>query len=142
MRRVIVYKGMTDIVKEVFMKDSTIPNYVIASTVTAMYPNCDFEIDEFDYGNIDVSKTSKELDISLKKAIGWLNNNGFIGKITTYNTNKVEITVSKDGVEDILTLTSTVRNPKKVDIIEYMNQFGKSFEMKKEIERLKALKGV
>lgn len=142
MRRVIVYKGMTDIVKEVFMKDSTIPNYVIASTVTTMYPNCDFEIDEFDYGNIDVSKTSKELDISLKKAIGWLNNNGFTGKITTYNTNKVEITVSKDDVEDILTLTSTVRNPKKVDIVEYMNQFGKSFKMKKEIERLKALKGV
>ena len=134
MRRVIVYKGMTDIVKEVFMTES--------SYINTDYPNCDFEIDEFDYGNIDVSKTSKELDISLKKAIGWLNNNGFAGKITTYNTNKVEITVSKDGVEDILTLTSTVRNPKKVDIVEYMNQFGKSFEMKKEIERLKALKGV
>ena len=69
MRRVIVYKGMTDIVKEVFMKDSTIPNYVIASTVTTMYPNCEFEIDEFDYGNIDVSKTAKELDASLKKLL-------------------------------------------------------------------------
>lgn len=134
MRRVIVYEGKTDRVKTVFMTES--------SYINTDYPNCDFEIDEFDYGNIDVSKTSKELDISLKKAIGWLNNNGFTGKITTYNTNKVEITVSKNGVEDILTLTSAVRNPKKVDIVGYMNQFGKSFEMKKEIERLKALKGV
>jgi hypothetical protein len=132
MRRVIVYKGMTDIVKEVFMTESTYVN--------TDYPNCEFEIDEFDYGNIDVSKTAKELDVSLKKAIGWLNNNGFTGKLITYNTNKAEFIVSKDDVEDTLTLTSAIRNPKKVDIIKYMNQFGKSFEMKKEIERLRAIK--
>lgn len=132
MRRVIVYEGKTDKVKTVFMTESTYVN--------TDYPNCDYEVDEFDYGNIDVSKTAKELDVSLKKAISWFNKNGFTGKLITYNTNKAEFTVSKDGIEDTVTLTSAIRNPKKVDIIEYMNQFGKSFEMKKEIERLKAIK--
>jgi hypothetical protein len=105
------------------------------------FPYTDIQVDEADYGNIDVSKTYKEISGSLLKAIWWLSQNGFTGKIVTDNTSKTEIKVIKNGVEDTLTLTSATKNSSKVNILDYMKQFNKSFELKKEIERLKSMKG-
>jgi hypothetical protein len=105
------------------------------------FPYTDIQVDEADYGNIDVSKTYKEISGSLLKAIWWLSQNGFTGKIVTDNTSKTEINVIKNGVEDTLTLTSATKNSSKVNILDYMKQFNKSFELKKEIERLKSMKG-
>lgn len=98
------------------------------------------DVEDFDYGNIDVSRTCKQMCESLLRAIEWLNQNGFSGVITVDNTTKTEFKLTKNGVEDTLTLTSAMKNPQKINILDYMKLFNKSFEMKCEIERLKALR--
>ena len=86
---------------------------------------------------IDISKTNKELSASVQYAIQWFEQNGFSGKLTVNNANKTEFIVSKDGTEDIFTLTVTKQDPRKCNIQRYMEEFRHSFEMKQEIERLK-----
>lgn len=87
--------------------------------------------------SIDTSKTDKELSSSVEYAIQWFESNGFTGKLTINNTAKTEFTVSKDGTSDTFRLTATQQDPRKCNIADYMKQFGKSFAMKQEIERLR-----
>ena len=87
--------------------------------------------------SIDTSKTDKELSSSVEYAIQWFESNGFTGTLTVNNTAKTEFVVSKDGTSDTFRLTATQQDPRKCDIAAYMEQFGKSFSMKQEIERLR-----
>ena len=100
----------------------------------------DIQVDPFDYGRIDVSKSYKEFGSSLLKAIKWLDDNDFEATLTSYNTDRAVFRVYRNGTEDELTLTNAVLNPTKVKILDYMEQFLKSFKLKQEIERLKAEK--
>ena len=122
------------------MAPSTVTVAELKSTVGNYLDYNDIQIDDFEYGDINVSKTYKEFDKSFLKAITWLNENGFKGELIRWNTNKAVLLVEKDDVTDTLELTSTVRNPEKVNINNYLKQFAKSFEMKKELVKLKALK--
>lgn len=140
MKRVCVFREDNDRCVKVYMEVLDVPNIAIVKEVEQKYPNCGAVIDFFDYGAIDVSITHKDFDPSILKAITWLVNNGFEGTLTKYNTSGAEFRVTKNGVFDTLTLTSTVLNPKKVNILDYMKQFGKSFAMLEELEKLRATK--
>lgn len=138
MRRVMLWRGSTCC--KVFMTDASDSSAakVEADTLGVQYDELEF--DQFQYGNIDVSKTYKELSDSLKTVIHWLNSHEFAGSLKTYNTDRAELVVSKNNVSDTLTLTSHVLNPAKRRILDYMEEFGKSFALKEDIEKLRALK--
>ena len=87
-----------------------------------------------------VININKELSASVIYAIWFFNEHGFSGELTVNNSSKTEFSVNRDGVTDTFRLTSAQQNPQKCDIKSYMNQFEKSFNMKCEIERLKALR--
>lgn len=140
MKRVCVFREDDDKCVKVYMEASDVPNMAIDKEVEHKYPNCGAVIDLFDFGTIDVSITHKDFDPSILKAITWLVDNGFEGTLTKYNTSGAEFRVTKSGVTDTLTLTSTVLNPKKVNILDYMAQFGKSFTMLEELVKLRAIK--
>lgn len=140
MKRVCVFREDNDRCVKVYMEASDVPNTTINKEVEQKYPNCGAVIDLFDYGTIDVSMTYKDFDPSILKAITWLVDNGFEGTLTKYNTSGAEFRVTKNGVIDTLTLTSTVLNPKKVNILDYMKQFEKSFTMLGELEKLRTMK--
>ena len=89
------------------------------------------------FGAIDIN-TDKELSESVLYAMWFFYNNRFAGALTVNNSSKTEFTVMRDSVSDTFTLTATQQNPQKCDIKSYMKQFEKSFNMKCEIERLKA----
>ena len=89
------------------------------------------------FGAIDIN-TDKELSDSVLYAIWYFYNHRFTGALTVNNSNKTEFTVNRDDVSDTFTLTVTLQNPQKCDIKSYMEQFERSFNMKCEIERLKA----
>lgn len=91
------------------------------------------------FGAIDIN-TDKELSESVLYAMWFFYNNRFTGALTVNNSSKTEFTVMRDSVSDTFTLTATQQNPQKCDIKSYMEQFEKSFNMKCEIERLKALR--
>lgn len=91
---------------------------------------------------ISLGDTDKTLSKSALYAIWWFIQNGFDGILTANNTSKTEWFVARDGVSDMFTLTATNQNPKKCNISAYMEDFRKSFEMKCEIEKLKALKNI
>ena len=129
MKRVCVFREDADRCVKVYMEASDVPNMAINKEVAQKYPNCGAVIDFFDYGAIDVSITYKDFDPSILKAIKWLIDNGFEGALTKYNTSGAEFQVTKNGVSDTLTLTGAVLNPKKVNILDYMKQFEKSFTM-------------
>lgn len=137
MKRVCVFREDSDRCVKVYMEASDVSNMAIAKEVEHKYPNCGAVIDFFDYGTIDVSITYKDFDPSIIKAIKWLVDNGFEGTLTKYNTSGAEFRVTKNGVTDTLTLTSTVLNPKKVNILDYMKQFEKSFKMLEELTELR-----
>lgn len=137
MKRVCVFNENNDKCIKVYMEASDVPNMAIDKEVEKKYPNYGAVIDLFDYGAIDVSITYKDLDSSTLKAITWLVDNGFEGVLTKYNTSGAEFRVTKNGVSDILTLTSTVLNPKKVNILDYMKQFEKSFTMLETLTELR-----
>ena len=82
--------------------------------------------------------TNKELSDNVLYALWFFYNHKFIGTMTINNSSKTEFIVKRDGVTDTFTLTVTLQNPQKCDIKSYMEQFEKSFNMKCEIERLKA----
>lgn len=82
--------------------------------------------------------TNKELSDNVLYALWFFYNHKFTGTMTTNNSSKTEFIVKRDGVTDTFTLTATNQNPQKCDIKSYMDQFEKSFNLKCEIERLKA----
>lgn len=84
--------------------------------------------------------TNKELSDNVLYALWFFYNHKFTGTMTINNSSKTEFIVKRDDVTDTFTLTATQQNPQKCDIKSYMDQFEKSFNMKCEIERLKALK--
>jgi hypothetical protein len=61
----------------------------------------------------------------------------YSGKLIRYNTSGAELMLQKDGITDTLKLTNTTLNSNKVNILDYMKQFGKSFEMLKELTTLR-----
>lgn len=146
MRRVMFWNKNTCVKVVMLAGDNTDECLKIAHIYYVNLPNeeqfkyTDIEVDEADYGNIDVSKTYKEISGSLLKAIWWLDDNGFEATLTTYNTDRAVFHVYRNGTEDELTLTNAVLNPTKVKILDYMEQFLKSFKLKQEIERLRAEK--
>jgi hypothetical protein len=71
-------------------------------------------------------------------AVWWFITNDFTGKIIKNNTAKTEYEITKNDVTDIFTLTATNQRPDKCDIKKYMELFNKSFNMKCELEQLKA----
>ena len=146
MKRVCVFREDNDRCMKVYMEASDVPNIAIVKEVEQKYPNCGAVIDLFNYGAIDVSITHKDFDPSTLKAITWLVDNGFEGALTKYNTSGAEFRVTKNGVSDTLTLTPHTLNPKKVNILDYMKQFEKSFTMLETLtelrEKQKSLKGL
>ena len=137
MKRVCVFNENDDKCVKVYMEAVDVPNIAIVKKVEQKYPNCSAVIDFFDYGAIDVSITHKDFDPSTLKAITWLVDNGFEGTLTKYNTSGAEFRVTKNGVSDTLTLTPHTLNPKKVNILDYMKQFEKSFKMLEELTELR-----
>lgn len=133
MKRVCIYENNSDKRVKCFMVSSD----TTVSDLIPIYPNMDIEIDKLECGNIDISKTNKELCLSLQKAIKWLVDNGFSGKLIKYNTGGAELLLQKEGITDILKLTNTTLNSNKVNILDYMKQFGKSFEMLIELTELR-----
>lgn len=87
---------------------------------------------------IDTSKIRKYTTENEDYAIKWFNEHGFNGKVLHQWTTETSFEVEKDGITDTFRLTYTHRNPKKCIIEEYMKQFEKSFEMKVQIEKMKA----
>ena len=93
---------------------------------------------------IDLTKYSvkKDMDVFLsapeKAIIGWLEDNGFSGKLTTANINKIEFVVEKEGVKDILEVTST-RKATIESALECCENFKKAFDLKYENARLRKL---
>lgn len=137
MKRVCVFNENDDRCMKVYMEAVDVPNIVIVKEVEQKYPNCSAVIDFFNYGAIDVSMTHKDFDPSTLKAVKWLVDNGFEGTLTKYNTSGAEFRVTKNGVSDTLTLTPHTLNPKKVNILDYMKQFEKSFKMLEELTELR-----
>lgn len=86
--------------------------------------------------------TDKILSDSAIYVIWWFVHNGFFGSLVRNNTNKTEWVVTRNGITDTFTLTASNQNPKKCDIKSYMDSFRKSFDMKCEIEKLKAIKNI
>lgn len=84
---------------------------------------------------IDLSKTQKEFSPCIKRVIGWLEENGFDAVLKTYNTSKVIFEVKKGGAVDRLEITASRENIKTID--RYLEQFRRSFEMKRENEKLR-----
>lgn len=79
----------------------------------------------------------KELSEHELYAIWFFTQNAYTGSIITHNTAKTEFEVRRDGVSDVFILTSANQNPKRCDIVKYMELFEKSFQMKTEICQMK-----
>ena len=84
--------------------------------------------------------TNKKLSDNVLYALWFFYNHKFTGTMTINNSSKTEFIVKRDNVADTFTLTATHQNPQKCDIKSYMDQFEKSFNLKCEIERLKAVR--
>ena len=134
MKRACIYENNSDKCIKCFMISSD----TTMNDLRLICPNMSIEIDDLECGNIDISKTNKELCLSLQKAITWLVNNGFSGKLIRYNTSGAELVLQRDGITDTLKLTNTILNSNKVNILDYMKQFDRSFEMLREIIMLKS----
>lgn len=102
---------------------------------TEANPNLEFTInlDKFNIGSTD-----KVLSDSALYAVWYFITNDFTGGIIRNNTSKTEYKITKNGVTDTFTLTTTNQRPDKCDIKKYMELFNKSFNMKCELEQLKA----
>lgn len=88
--------------------------------------------------SVDISGTNKILWGNILYAVWWFQENGFRASIIKNNTSGSEFAVVKDDVRDRFKLTATKNNPDKNNIVEYMEQFKKSFDMLCEIQELKA----
>jgi hypothetical protein len=135
MKRVRIYKNNGDVCVYCAMisKNAELSD----AEFTYNDSECYLVVDNLDCGNIDVSSTNKDIDKSLRKAITYLVDRGFSGYLTKYNTSGAEFVLQKDGITDTLKLTNRTLNPNKVNILNYMKQFDKSFEMLKELTTLR-----
>lgn len=102
---------------------------------TETNPNIEFTAN---LNKFNISYTNKVLSDSALYAVWYFVTNGFTGGIIKNNTAKTEYTIIKNGVTDTFTLTATNQSPTKCDIKKYMELFNKSFNMKCELEQLKA----
>ena len=135
MKRVRIYKNNSDVCVYCAMISKNAE--LSSAEFTYNDSECYLVVDDLDCGNIDISSTNKDIDKSLQKAIAYLVNRGFSGYLTKYNTSGAEFVLQKDGITDTLKLTNTTLNPNKVNILDYMKQFDKSFEMLKELTALR-----
>lgn len=88
---------------------------------------------------IDTSNIKKETSKHEEYAIQWFNDNGFTGKVLHQWVSETAFEVERDGVTDSFRLTYTMQDPRKCDIASYMEQFRKSFELKKQLVELRRL---
>lgn len=68
-----------------------------------------------------------------KYAEKWFKENGFQCELIKQYISKTKYKISKDGITEIFELSYGITEPKK-----YMEMYKKSFEMKKEILRMKS----
>lgn len=82
----------------------------------------------------------KELSDSELYAVWYMIENGFTVLYKTCNSSRTELVATKGEVSDLFTLTAATQNPRRCDIKQYMELFSKSFAMKEELVKLRALK--
>lgn len=74
---------------------------------------------------IDTSKAKWEFSKEDKYIFDWLDKNGFDAVLEKQYISKMKVTVTKDGVTDNAEFISGM----KYNVKEYMEQYGKSFEL-------------
>ena len=84
---------------------------------------------------IDTSKAKWEFSKEDKYIFNWLKENGFNATLEKQYISKMKVTVTKDGVTDHAEFISGT----KFDVKSYMEQYGKSFELLCELQKLRAL---
>lgn len=82
---------------------------------------------------IDTSKAKWEFSKEDKYIFDWLEKNGFDAVLEKQHISKMIVTVSKDGVTDVAHFTSGMR----FDVKSYMEQYGKSFSLLCELQKLR-----
>ena len=82
---------------------------------------------------IDLTKQKWEFSKEDKYIFDWLERNGFDAVLEKQYISKLKVTVSKNGVTDNAEFTSGMR----FDVKAYMEQYGKSFELLCELQKLK-----
>ena len=85
---------------------------------------------------IDTSKAKWEFSKEDKYIFNWLKENGFDAVLEKQFISKMKVTVTKDGVTNHAEFPSGM----KFDVKSYMKQYGKSFDMLCELEKLRKLK--
>lgn len=84
---------------------------------------------------IDTRNINKDLSPGIIKIINWFNDNGFDGYIKTYNVNKTEFVVSKNGVTETLEVPA---HREQEDSINYViNSFENNFNLHCEVISLR-----
>lgn len=68
-------------------------------------------------------------------AISWLLQHGFEVKLEKQHISKDFYSVSKDGVSDEFIFPN---NQKKINVLSFMEQYSKNFELKKELVKMRA----
>lgn len=85
---------------------------------------------------IDTSKAKWEFSKEDKYIFNWLEENGFDAVLEKQYISKMKVTVSKNGVTD----KAEFRSGDRFDVKSYMKQYGKSFELLCELQKLRELK--
>ena len=85
---------------------------------------------------IDRTKIRKYTNDHEEYVMKWFDTHGFSGRVVHQWTTDTLFEVEKDGVTDTLQLTAAHQST-KCDIVKYMNDFERSFNMLCEIIRLK-----
>ena len=87
---------------------------------------------------IDTSKAKWDLSREEKYVIRWLNENGFSGTLEKQYLSKTHFTLTKNGVNDSLSLPQGIEH---MNIKGYMEGYGKSFELLCELMELRKKAG-
>lgn len=82
---------------------------------------------------IDISKAKWNFSKEETYAICWLNEHGFDGKIEKQYIIKTVFTISKDGITEKFELPQGV----KFNVISYMEQFSRNWDMLCELQKLR-----
>ena len=86
---------------------------------------------------IDISKAKWEFSNEDKYIFNWLEENGFDAVLKKQFISKMKVAVTKDGVTDNAEFPSGM----KFNVKSYMEQYGKSFKLLCELQKLRELKG-
>ena len=86
---------------------------------------------------IDTTAAKWGLSETEQYVIKWFEENGFDGKLEKQYISKTRFTISKDGVTDHVELVQGITN---MDVVAYMEQYRKSFELLCELHQLRQLK--